>query len=141
VYSGKKRLYVSPKQMGGSLSALTYKVDPTFVDYRSTSIFFEVAPVAVDVDGDGRKELLAISSNQSSIKAPGIATTIDRSRIVIFNFENGTFIKGTVGEPVEAAIQGLNVNDQQVHFVATDIGSIFEQGGSSFLQTLDIALL
>ena len=123
IYSGKKTLFISPKQMGGSLSVLTYKVDPTLLDYRTTSVFFEITPVAVDVDGDGRKELLAISSDQSAIRAPGAFSTIDESRIMVFNYENGSFIKGVVGEPVEAAIQGLDVDDRQVLFVATDIGS------------------
>jgi hypothetical protein len=140
VYSGKKRLYVSQKRMGGSLSTLTYKVDPAVPNYRSTSVFFEVTPVAVDIDADGREELLVVSSDQSSIRAPGIMTTIDKSRIVIFNYENGTFVKGTVGEPVDAAIQGLSVDGQQVLFVATDTGSPFAQGTGSRLQTLDIAL-
>jgi hypothetical protein len=139
VYSDNKRLYVSPKQMGGSLSALTYKVDPTLLDYRSTSVFFEVAPIAVDIDADGRKELLVVSSDQSAIKAPGLMTTIDKSRIIVFNYEKGAFVRGTVGEPVDAAIQGLGADGRQILFVATDPGSLFDQGGSSQLQILDIA--
>jgi hypothetical protein len=139
VYSGNKKLYVSPKQMGGSLSALTYKVDPTLLDYRSTSVFFEVAPIAVDIDADGRKELLVVSSDQSAIKAPGLMTTIDKSRIIVFNYEKGAFVRGTVGEPVDAAIQGLGADGRQILFVATDPGSLFDQGGSSQLQILDIA--
>lgn len=140
IYSGEKRLYVSPPQMGGSLSTLTYKIDPTLLDYRSTSVFFEIAPVAVDVDGDGRKELLAVSSDQSAIKAPGMMTTIDQSRIVIFNYNNGAFVRGTVGEPVDAAIQGLGVNGRQLVFVATDPGTPLAQRGASRLQTLQLAL-
>lgn len=138
VYSGQKRIYVSSRQMGGSLSALTYKIDPTLLDYRSTSVFFEVAPIAVDIDADGRQELLVVSSDQSSIKAPGLMTTIDKSHIAIFNYENGAFVKGTVGEPIDAAIQGLGADGGQILFVATDPGSLFDQGGSSQLQILDI---
>jgi hypothetical protein len=138
VYSGKKKIYVSPRQMGGSLSALTYKVDPTLLDYRSTSVFFEVAPIAVDIDADGRRELLVVSSDQSSIKAPGLMTTIDKSRIAVFNYENGSFVRGTVGEPIDAAIQGLGADGRQILFVATDPGSLLDQGGSSQLQILDI---
>jgi hypothetical protein len=124
--------------MGGSLSALTYKVDPTLLDYRSTSVFFEVAPIAVDIDADGRQELLVVSSDQSSIKAPGLMTTIDKSRIAVFNYENGSFVRGTVGEPIDAAIQGLGADGRQILFVATDPGSLLDQGGSSQLQILDI---
>lgn len=136
IYSGKKRLYASSKHMGGSLSVLTYKVDPTLLDYRTTSVFFEVAPVAADIDGDGRRELLAVSSDQSSIRAPGFATTIDKSRIMVFNFEKGNFIKGTVGDSVEAAIQGLDVDDRRVLLVTTDIGGSRKGGGASRLQTV-----
>jgi hypothetical protein len=139
IYSGKKRLYVSPKQLGGSLSSLTYKVDPTLRDFRSTSVFFEIAPVAADVDGDGRRELLAVSSDQSSIRAPGLMTTIDKSRISIFKYVNGAFVKGDVGEPVDGAIQGLAVDGRRVLFVVTDIGSPLAKGGSSRLRTLDLA--
>ncbi len=140
IYSGKERLYVSPKHMGGSLSVLTYKIDPTLLDYQTTSVFFEIAPVAFDIDGDGLKELLAVSSDQSAIKAPGIITTIDQSRILVFNYEKGTFVKGSLGEPVDAAIQGLDVLDKQVIFVATETGSFFDREGSSRLQALNIAM-
>jgi len=140
IYSGKRRLYVSPPQMGGSLSTLTYKIDPTLLDYRSTSVFFEIAPVAVDVDGDGRKELLAISSDQSAIKAPGMMTTVEQSRIVIFNYDKGAFVRGIVGEPIDAAIQGLGVEDGRILFVATDPGTPLSQRGASRLRTLQLAL-
>ncbi len=140
VYSGEKRLYASPKQMGGSLSTLTYKVDPTVLNYRSTSVFFEVSPIAVDIDGDGIKELLAVSSDQSAIKAPGLLTTIDKSRINIFKYADGSFKRGTVGEAVDAAIQGLSVEDHKVLFVATDTGSLFDRGGGSRLQSFEVTL-
>lgn len=140
IYSGKKLLYNSAKQMGGSLSVLTYKVNPTVIDYRTTSVFFEIAPVAIDIDNDGRMELISISSDQSAIKVPGIMSTIDNSRLMVFKYNQGTFIKGTIGEPVDAAIQGLEVVDGQIVYVATEPGSLFDQGGSSRLQALDIAL-
>lgn len=139
VYSGKKMLYTSSGHMGGSLSVLTYKVDPTVVDYRTTSVFFEVTPIAVDLDTDGRRELLAVSSNQSSIKMPGVMSTIDRSHIKVFNYENGSFVKGTVGEPVEAAIQGLEVDGDQLLFIATDTVSPLADGGASRLQAINLA--
>ena len=140
IYSKEKRLYVSPQQMGGSLSALTYKIDPTLLDYRSTSVFFEITPIAVDVDADGRKELLVVSSDQSAIKAPGMMTTIDESRIMIFDYDNTSFVKGTVGDPVDASIQGLGTNGRQILFVATDPGAPLAKGGASRLRTLELAL-
>ncbi|MGB3209141.1 MAG: hypothetical protein WBB19_00405 [Desulforhopalus sp.] len=138
IYSGKTRLYNSAKQMGGSLSVLTYKINPTVIDYRTTSTFFEIAPIATDVDADGRRELIVVSSNQSAVRVPGIMTTIDKSRIMVFKHDNGTFIKGTMGEPVEAAIQGLDVVDGQILYVATEPGSLLDPGGSSRLQALKI---
>ncbi len=140
IYSKEKRLYVSPQQMGGSLSVLTYKIDPTLLDYRSTSVFFEITPIAVDVDADGRKELLVVSSDQSAIKAPGMMTTIDESRIMIFDYDNGSFVRGTVGDPVDASIQGLGTSGKHILFVATEPGAPLAQGGASRLRTLELAL-
>ncbi|HKJ64708.1 MAG TPA: hypothetical protein VJ969_04860, partial [Desulfopila sp.] len=140
IYSGKKRLYASPKQMGGSLSILTYKVDPTLLDYRTTSVFFEIAPVAVDVDGDGRKELLGVSSDQSSFKIPGITTTIDKSWIMVFDYEEENFVKSSLTPQVSAAIQGLGVTDHQLLLVTTDTGDSPEAGGSSRLHSVDLTL-
>lgn len=139
IYSGKKRLYASAKQMGGSLSVLTYKVDPSLLDYRTTSVFFEIAPVIVDIDHDGISEVIVVSSDQSAIKAPGIASTIDQSRLLVLNYERGGFLKGFVGDPVGAAIQGLDVTDNQLLLVTTETGSPLEQGGGSRIHTIRLA--
>ncbi len=139
IYSGKKRLYASAKQMGGSLSVLTYKVDPSLRDYRSTSVFFEIAPVVFDIDRDGISEVIVVSSDQSAIRAPGIASTIDQSRLLVLNYEKGGFLKGYVGDPVGAAIQGLDVTDDQLLLVTTETGSPLEKGGGSRLHTIRLA--
>ncbi len=138
VYSDKKNLYTSSKQMGGSLSALTYKKDPTLKDYITTSVFFEVSPVAADIDGDGKLELVAVSSDQSAIKAPGLAPIVDKSRLTVFKFQDGGFVRGTLGETVDGAIQGLAVAKGQVLYVASDPGSPFSGGGASRLQALSL---
>jgi hypothetical protein len=41
IYNGKTLLYRSPKHMGGSLSFLTYVVDPTFKNIQTTSASIE----------------------------------------------------------------------------------------------------
>lgn len=138
VYSGKNALYTSPKQMGGSLSVLTYKKHPTLKDYITTSVSFEVSPVAADIDGDGKRELIAVSSDQSPVKAPGLVTPVDKSRLTVLKFQDGGFVRGNVGDTVDAAIQGLSVANGKILYVASEPGSPFNKGGASRLQALSL---
>ncbi|RJQ85950.1 MAG: VCBS repeat-containing protein [Desulfobacteraceae bacterium] len=138
ISAGKQEIYTSAKQMGGSLSVLTYKKNPKMKDYITTSVFFEVAPVAADIDGDGRPEILAVASDQLPIKAPGLATTIDNSRLMVFKYQDGAFIKGTLGKPVAAALQGLAFAKGRVWYVTSETGSLLRPGGPSRLHALSL---
>lgn len=134
IFAGSREIYASAKEMGGSLSVLTYKKNPEAKDFITTSAYFEVSPVAMDVDADGGLELVAISANPSSVKVPGFLPAIEESRLIIFKYRNdGGFIKGTLGEPVPAAIQGLAAVDKRVWYVACEPGRIVGRHGTSRL--------
>ncbi len=49
IYDGDKQLYESPRQMGGSLSAMTFNRNPEAVDQLFATQAFEVSPVAADL--------------------------------------------------------------------------------------------
>ncbi len=136
IWSGKEEIYTSAKQMGGSLSVLTYKKYPDLKDSITTSVFFEVSPAAEDIDGDGISEVVAVASDQSAFKVPGIATSVRTSRLMAFKFKEGGFIRGTLGEPVQAAVQGLAVADGRVWFMSSDTGTFLRPGGASRLHAL-----
>jgi hypothetical protein len=139
IYSGKKRLYESPKQLGGSLSFLTYEVDPDFKDGPTTTIEFEVSPVAKDIDGDGQPELLAIASERSIFGSMAISPGIKKSWLAVFKYKNGRFESGSLGDKFDIPLQGLTVTRKRVLMVATQPGKLLASDAKSHLLAYSLA--
>jgi hypothetical protein len=95
--------------MGGSLSVLTYDVNPGAKDRLFATAAFEVPPVAVDLDGDGRVEVVAIASEGSG--ALGLGSGIRKSWLATLNYRDGRFARGTLGPELETPLQGLYATD------------------------------
>jgi hypothetical protein len=139
IYSGTKQLYKSPKMMGGTLSRIIYDEDPNARETRTNYAAFEVPPVAVDLDGDGRLELLSVASDTGALSAPGLDPGVKKSWLSVLKKRDGMFVKGTLGEELEVPLQGLAVANKQVLFVATETGSIFGKGGESQVLVFPLA--
>jgi hypothetical protein len=139
IYSGKKRLYKSPKQMGGSLSFLTYDIDPNFKDGPNTTVEFEISPVATDLDGDGHTELLAVASERSIFGSLAISSGVEKSWVAIFKFKNGRFESGSLGNEIDIPLQGLAVTPKQILMVATAPGNLMSEGAQSHLLSYSLA--
>jgi hypothetical protein len=133
VYSGKKRLYKSPKQMGGSLSFLTYDIDPTFKDVQTTTVEFEVSPVVLDLDGNGTLEILAVASDRNLLGSLSISTGVKKSWLAVFKYQEGRFESGTLGNDLDKPLQGLAVDQHRVLVVATEPGNLMGEGANSHL--------
>jgi hypothetical protein len=140
IYNKKNRLYASPKEMGGSLSFLTYEIDPTAKEIQPTSASFEVSPVAADLDGDGQLEILAVASELNFIGDISAAPGIKKSWLDVIKFRDGRFVKGTLGEEMATPLQGLVVDGKRVLFVVTAPGNIFGKGSSSHLLAYSLGL-
>lgn len=117
VYQGTKLLYESSRQMGGSLSVLTYDLNPRAKDRLFTTAAFEVPPVAVDLDGDGRVEVVAIASEGSG--ALGLGSGIRKSWLATLAYRDGRFVRGALGPELETPLQGLYSGREGVFVVAT----------------------
>lgn len=115
VYQGTKLLYESSRQMGGSLSVLTYDINPGAKDRLFTTAAFEVSPVAVDLDGDGRVEVVVISSEGSGVLGSGIR----KSWLGTLDYRDGRFVRGTLGPELETPLQGLYPGRDGIYVVAT----------------------
>ncbi|APG27987.1 hypothetical protein A7E78_09140 [Syntrophotalea acetylenivorans] len=139
VYSGTKKLYRSPKMMGGTLSRFLFDEDPNARETETNFAAFEVAPVAADLDGDGKLELLSVASDSSLLAAPGIGAGVKKSWLAVLKKRDGMFVKGTLGEELEVPLQGLAVAGDRVLFVATETGSVFGEGGDSQLLVFPLA--
>ncbi|MGK2945362.1 MAG: hypothetical protein ACSLFC_11550 [Desulfuromonadales bacterium] len=138
IISNGKLEYESSKQMGGSLSRLTYDVNPGQADALFASIVFEVPPVAVDIDGDGQLELIAVSADTSVFSAPGLNSVGGESWLSVLKHENGRFVKGTLGEKLEKPIQGLTINHGKAMVVLSQLNSILNDKGQSHLLALPL---
>jgi hypothetical protein len=140
IFNGKNRLYASPKHMGGSLSFLTYDVDPTAKNIMPTSASFEVSPVATDLDGDGQLEILSIASELNFIGNIAAAPGIKKSWLDVIKFRDGRFVRGTLGGEMATPLQGLVVDGKRVLFVVTAPGNILGKGSSSHLLAYSLGL-
>jgi hypothetical protein len=139
IYSGKKRIYASPKQMGGSISFLKYDIDPNAKNVRTTSTAFEISPITMDLDNDGKIELIAVASGTSFLHAAGITPDVKKSWLAVVKSDNGRFHLGALGNALASPIQGLATFDQQVYLVISERGSNSWKGSKSYLLVYPIA--
>ena len=139
IYSGKKRIYKSPKQMGGSLSFLTYDIDPNFKDIQTTTVEFEISPVVRDIDGDGSPEILAVASDRDILGSLSISTGVKKSWLAIFQYKDGRIESGSLGNELDKPLQGLTVDENRVLVVATEPGNLMGEGAASHLLAYTLA--
>jgi hypothetical protein len=131
VYSAGQQIYKSNKEVGASISGVTYDVDPAAQNPMITTAVCEVAPVAADLDGDGRKEIVAIGAEGSLLQSAGVTSTINQSWLAVFKYQDGMMLKGTLGDKLERPIQGITIADGQAIMVATELGSLLGGGQDS----------
>lgn len=138
IFRGREVLYQSKKEMGGSISQLTYDTNPGQLDALFTSVSFEVPPVAADLDGDGRPELIAISSDHPAVIAPGSRSDIANTWLSVIKFQQGRFVKGTLGDPFESPLQGLHAGKDSILLISANPQNADESAAVSSLLTVPL---
>ena len=133
IYSGKKRLYKSNKQMGGGLSRLTYAKNPFTKDLQPASAEFEIAPVAADLDNDRQLELVAVASDRDLPGSLSISPGIKKTWLSVFKYQDDRFINGTLGDELDLALPGLAVTASRILLVATEPGNLAGESAKSHL--------
>lgn len=133
IYSGGKKVYQSSEQMGGSLATLTYDVNPGAADTLFKTVALEVPPILRDIDGDGMFEMLAVASEKSSLKVPGLGPGVRQSWVAVINNHNGMFDKGRFSFSRENPLQGIWVEDGHLYLVESSTISTLSQAGKSNL--------
>ncbi len=139
IYSGKDPVFKSSKKMGGSLSKLTYKMNPEAKHIMTNSVSIEISPVAVDLDGNGISEMIAVASDRNLLSKTGISPGIESTWLTILKYEDKTFKEGTLGEKMGTPIQGMTVFEDKLFLVVSETGSVFSKGGQSRLMQLPLA--
>ncbi|WP_321530145.1 hypothetical protein [uncultured Desulfuromonas sp.] len=128
IYSGDTQIYKSNKEIGASISGVTYDIDPAAQNPMITTAVCEVAPVAADLDGDGVKEIVAIGAEGTLLQAAGVTSSVDQSWLAVFKYQDGMLLKGTLGDKLERPIQGVAVVNGRALMVATELGSLLGDG-------------
>jgi len=129
IYDGKKQLYKSSAEVGGSLAVATYELDPGASFTSVKTAILEISPVAVDVDGDGQLEVLAVTTDRGMLKSPRLR--LFKSWLTVVKYKDRTFVKGKLGEVLEIPTQGLTANEGKILVVASRPGSVFGKEASS----------
>lgn len=122
IYAGTKELYQSSATIGGSLSMVTYELDPDVSFSNVITAIVEISPVAVDLDGDGRLEVLAVASDRGIVKTPRLS--LYKSWLAVIKYQNGEFVKGKLGEVLDNPTQGLTADGERVLVVASRPGTL-----------------
>ncbi|MGZ8440936.1 MAG: hypothetical protein ACXW4G_08820 [Candidatus Deferrimicrobiaceae bacterium] len=138
IYSGKERIYRSSKEMGGSISTITYDRNPDVKDSMISVLSLEVPPFLHDIDGDGIPELLVVGAETGIVQVPGIGPGVKKSWVNVVKFQAGTFRKGRLPGDLENPIQGIWADGKQVYLVVSRTTSIMSKEGSSTLLTLPL---
>ncbi|MFP4420906.1 MAG: hypothetical protein ACLFRG_10230 [Desulfococcaceae bacterium] len=137
VFSDGEPVFETPG-MGGSLSRIVYAINPEQRDALTRGETLEIDPVAVDLDGDGRPELIAPASSQSTVTVASIYSGFKSTQLAVFSYRNGNFIKGTLGAELDQPVQGLTVHDGQVYLLVSQLGNFFGDGGESRLMSFRV---
>lgn len=138
VYAGENQLYKSSKEMGTSLSGVTYDIDPSSQNPMIATASCDIAPVAADLDGDGTPEIVAISAEGSYLQAVGVGSSINSSWLSVLKYQNGMMMKGTLGDKLERPIQGLAVDNGKAIMVATDVAGILDGTAASYVLAVPV---
>jgi hypothetical protein len=123
IYTGRKQLYKSSANVGGSLAVASYELDPGGSFTAVKKAILEISPIAADVDGDGQLEVLAVTTDRGILKSPRL--TLFKSWLIVVKYQDGTFVKGKLGEVLETPTQGLAADEGKVLVVASRPGSAF----------------
>lgn len=138
VYSGENQLYKSSKEMGASLSGVTYDIDPSSQNPMINTASCDVAPIAADLDGDGKPEIVAISAEGTYLQAAGVSSSINNSWLSVLKYQDGMMMKGTLGDKLERPIQGLAVDNGKAIMVATDVAGILDGTAASYVLAVPV---
>jgi len=139
IYSGQKALFASSITVGGSNSVLLYDMDTSTQNLMTNTAIFEIRPQVKDIDGDGRNELIVVSTEKGMLgkASPGLGGS-NQSGLAVFKYKQNRFINGTLGGQVNGNIQGLDIDSQRVLMVVSKSSSAFKHGGRSSLIYFDL---
>lgn len=131
IYQGQKELYRSPRKFGGSIARLTYDLTSGTADPMVETRFFQVDPVASDVDQDGLQEIVAAGGDIPTVRAPGVGPGVSRTWLSVIKKDGSRFYKKDLSPEFDNPIQGVGALEDRLVFLVTKPNSLFGQGGQA----------
>lgn len=119
VHSRQGLVYESADNRGGSLNHFTYDLNPGSKDRIFSTVNLEIPPAAVDMDNDGRPELLAATADTSWFSLSGMGTDVRKTRVSITDFTDRGYESAPGSDFLEKAIQGMGVVNGKTWLVNT----------------------
>jgi hypothetical protein len=116
---GKSPSEVS-SDMGGSLVAFAYDVNPDASNRLFKTVSVEVAPICADINGDGQPQMIATGSDISLLQMLGVMPDIKKSWLVGVSYTGSKFRHQKIGPEIDdAAICGLSWDQNRLLLVVT----------------------
>jgi len=130
--AGQREIYVSGKEMGGSLSSVRYVQNPGDINPLFSNANIEVRPLAVDIDNDGAREILVPSADLSVFSTVGGANDIKKTWVsVLKKTRSGSYMKGKIGGNYDQYIQGIGAANDALYVLTVSSGGLFAEGKGS----------
>ena len=131
VYRGKKKIWCSNRRVGGSIYTVAAYSGKSPRAYQ-IAVPAEVDPYVIDINGDGRQELLMVANKSAHHDLiPGVPAYESGEVVVLTSTPMGYELLPLTGS-FEGPLQGLAVNQGEV-FVVLVKGNPFTQKGESYL--------
>ncbi len=138
VYRGTKKVWQSSRKVGGSIYAVLASTGRSSRSYKR-AIAAEVEPVVIDINGDGRDEVLVVV-NKSAHRdlLPGIPA-YESGEVMVLTFTSTGYELLPLTGAFEGPLQGLSVYGQEIYVIFVK-GNPFTQEGESYLLAFPLVM-
>ncbi len=133
IYQGSKRLWISEERVGGSLNSIQVEVGTVKVSYTDKKEI-NVPLRALDLDGDGRKEMLLVKNTSSVSTGLGEYGFLNKGSVMLLKKSNVGFSLRPLTGKLEGPIQSLNVLGKELFVTMVKRGNdMLKVTGDSYL--------
>ena len=138
VFKNGRKQWVSTRKVGGSVYVVQASVGLSRRMYKM-AISAEVDPYPIDINGDGRQEVLIVANKSAHHDLiPGVPAYSSGEVLVLTHTSIGYELLPLTGA-FEGPLQGLSVVKKEI-FVALVKGNPFTQSGESFLLAFPLSM-
>ncbi|MBN2332664.1 MAG: VCBS repeat-containing protein [Deltaproteobacteria bacterium] len=133
IYQGSNRLWLSDDRLGGSLNTVEVEIGTTKVSYTDKKQI-TVPLQAYDLDGDGKKELLAVQNSSSMSTSVGDYGFLNKGSVQLVRHAGSGFVLRPLTGKLDGPLQGMHVVGQELFCMLVKRGEdLLKTTGDSYL--------